>query len=380
MGAVEHLKTFCCLGLPPECALPGLQSLLHDIVPHGWSHIFLCEPDATVGACYSDNPASTAIFRERLCHFADDPTAPLALWNSSFRAVGIGWTLHRQGRGWLDNGWYRELEAPLDSCWMLDAMIGDCGQTIAGFVLRRPRGAAPFTADDVDKLDRLRPWLAHALRRTRRNHPGIVDPPTSSMSGATVRSGQMIVTPEGRLVLQSPGIEFLLRALAGEPADYTHRPCRRAELPAPVRKLVECLVAGSDASRDDPPGLRLPSAFGTMMLEAKWLVPAGCAPEDVAADPEGCMIAVTIELHEHAVAYAARVLRESGATPAQVKVGIQLALGRSKTSIAQDLGLQVSSVADQTKKLYQRLEIHSAAELGMKLWLTPDRDPAALPV
>lgn len=374
MGAAEHLKTFCCLGLPPESALPGLQSLLHDIVPHAWSHVFLCEPDATVGACVSDNPASSAIFRERLWQFTEDPTAPLALWDPAFRAVGIGWTLHRQGRGWLDNAWYRELEAPLDSCWMLDAMIGDCGQTIAGFVLRRHRTARPFTSDDVEKLDRIRPWLGHALRRTRRNQPSFAESSIFSMAGAPVRSGQIIITTGGRLVLQTPGIEFLLRILAGEPADYTHRQPQRDKVPGPIRKLAECLVAAADGTCNDPPRRRIPCAFGVVALEAKWLVPAGSVPEDLAEDPRGCLIAVTVELREHAVAYAARLLRESGATPAQVKVGIQLALGRSKTTIAQDLGLQASSVADQTKKLYQRLDIHSAAELGTRLWLAPDRD------
>jgi DNA-binding CsgD family transcriptional regulator len=380
MGALEHLKTFCCLGLPPESALPGLQSLLHEIVPHGWSHIFLCEPDATVGACYSDNPASTAIFRERLWQFASDPSAPLALWEPAFRAVGIGWTLHRQGRGWFDNAWYRELEAPLDSCWMLDAMIGDGGQTIAGVVLRRPRRAPPFTSDDVETLDRLRPWLGHALRPRRRNHPGVADPPIVSMPGAKVRTGHMIITTEGHLVLQTPGIEFLLRALAGEPADYTHRRHERDGLPAPVRRLAESLVGSAVGSRSEPPRLCVPCAFGTIVLEAKWLDPAGSVPEVVAEDPRGCLVAVAIELHEHAVAYAARILRASGATPAQVKVGVQLAMGRPKNIIARDLGLQESSVADQTKKLYQRLDIHSAAELGLKLWLATDRRATPLPV
>jgi len=375
MGAVEHLKTFCCLGLPPESALPGLQSLLHEIVPHGWSHVFLCEPDATVGACVSDNPASSALFRERLWQFVEDPTAPMALWDPAFRAVGIGWTLHRQGRGWFDNAWYREIEAPLDSCWLLDAMIGDFGQTIGGVVLRRPRSARPFTSDDVERLDRLRPWLAHALRRTRRNHPGLADASTLSSPGALVRSGQMIITAGGKLALQTPGIELLLRILAGEPADNTHRRPPRDSVPPSVQKLAESLVAAAVGTHGDPPRMRIPSAFGVLALEAKWLVPAGSVPVDLAADPRGCLIAVSIELREHAVAYAARMLRESGATPAQVKVGVQLALGRSKTMIAEDLGLQASSVADQTKKLYQRLDIHSAAELGLKLWLAPDRDP-----
>jgi hypothetical protein len=95
------------------------------------------------------------------------------------------------------------------------------------------------------------------------------------------------------------------------------------------------------------------NAYGVVTLEAKWLVPKGAIPEDIAKDPKSCLISVTIELREHPVAHAARVVRESGATPTQVKVGIQLALGKTKPVIADELGIKLSSVADQAKRLYQ---------------------------
>jgi DNA-binding CsgD family transcriptional regulator len=66
---------------------------------------------------------------------------------------------------------------------------------------------------------------------------------------------------------------------------------------------------------------------------------------------------------------AARALRESGATPTQVKVGVQLALGKTKPIIADELGVQLSSVADLTRRLYQTLDVHNSAELGTKIWL-----------
>jgi DNA-binding CsgD family transcriptional regulator len=92
-------------------------------------------------------------------------------------------------------------------------------------------------------------------------------------------------------------------------------------------------------------------------------------PIDVATDPKSCLIAVTIELHEHPIARAARVLRESGVTPAQVMVGVQLALGKIKPAIADHLGIKISSVRDSTEKIYQTLDVHNAAELGTKIWL-----------
>jgi len=116
MGVAEHLKTLCCLGLPPESATIAVSSLLHELLPHGWSRIALLEPDATIGSCYPENPAAATIFRERMWRFIDDPLSPASLWKSAFRANAIGWTLPLQGKDWLDSGWYREIEAPLDSC------------------------------------------------------------------------------------------------------------------------------------------------------------------------------------------------------------------------------------------------------------------------
>src|SRR5262249_43371134 len=165
MGAVEHLKTLCCLGLPAESAMIAVTPLLHEIIPHGATRTILFEPDATVGSAYTENPETVATWQANAWRFVNDPTSPMSLWMSGFRGGGIGWTLHLQGRGWLDSGWYRDVEAPLDSCWILDATIVDAGRTIAGTHLTRPRGARPFTVDDVQRLDRLRPWLAHAFRR-----------------------------------------------------------------------------------------------------------------------------------------------------------------------------------------------------------------------
>ena len=159
MGAVEHLKALCCLGLPPESAMVAVVPVLHEIIPHGGSRLALVAPDATITTGYSENPESGALFRERLWRFMDDPSSLMSLWVPGVRAVAIGWAVPRQGGDYLQSGYYREIEAPLDSCWFLDAMIGDGGRTIGFVHLMRPRRARPFTADDVRRLDRLRPWL-----------------------------------------------------------------------------------------------------------------------------------------------------------------------------------------------------------------------------
>jgi hypothetical protein len=165
----------------------------------------------------------------------------------------------------------------------------------------------------------------------------------------------------------------LLRILAREPGNYSHDVLIRDRLPSPVLKLLLQIASAANGTLSTPPRRHISTTYGVVTIEAKWLVPVGAIPADVVRDPKNCLIAVTIELREHAVAHAARTLRESGVTPAQVKVGIKLALGKTKPVIADELGLQLSSVADLTKKLYQNLDIHNSAELGAKIWLNQTR-------
>jgi hypothetical protein len=179
----------------------------------------------------------------------------------------------------------------------------------------------------------------------------------------------MIMTLGGRIVFQTDGLELWLRILAGEPANYTQHLPPRDKLPASILELHRRIVGAANGASHTPPRRQISTAYGVLTLEAKWLVPAGTMPEDVAKDPKSCLIAVTIELREHAVAHAARILRDSGASPAQVKVGIGLALGKTKPMIAEELGIKLSSVASLTKKLYQALDVHDSAELGTNIWL-----------
>jgi DNA-binding CsgD family transcriptional regulator len=255
-------------------------------------------------------------------------------------------------------------------------MIGDGGQSSSHISLTRPRSARPFTVDDLQRLDRLRPWLAYAFRRRPTDNQILEDEAPISTAGPTLLNGQLILTAEAELVYQSGGIDFLLLILAGEPGNYTRYVPVRDRLPAPVLKLVRQITGAASGTSNTPPRVQVSTAFGVLTLEAKWLVPAGTLPADAARDPKSCLISAMIELREHPIAHAARVLRESGATPAQTKVGIHLAFGKPKPIIADELGIQLSSVADHSKKLYQTLDVHNSTELGMKIWLDQKQDEA----
>ncbi len=190
-------------------------------------------------------------------------------------------------------------------------------------------------------------------------------------------SGQLILTPDTNIVYQTRGIEQLFRIIETRPADLTRYSPVRDSLPAPILSLVKLLNGSANGESRTPPRKQISSAYGVITLEAKWLVPADALPADIARDPNGCPTAVTIEPGQPPAAHAARILRESGATPAQLKVGLQFALGKTKRAIADELGIKPTTVVDLTRKLYQTLDIHNSAELGTRIWLGLQQDAAS---
>jgi DNA-binding CsgD family transcriptional regulator len=227
--------------------------------------------------------------------------------------------------------------------------------------------------DDVQRLDRLRPWLAHAFRRHQTGGMRLEDRDLMGTAGAPVLSGQIILTADTKILFQTPSVEALLRIIEGGSADLTRYIPVRDRLPGPILKLLKRLNGAVNGDSHAPPRMQISTAYGVVTLEGKWLTPTNTNPADVANDPKSCLVAVTIELRENAIALAARILRESGATPAQLKVGIQLALGKTKRAVADMLGTKLTSVADLTRKLYHTFGVHNAAELGAKIWLAGDR-------
>jgi DNA-binding CsgD family transcriptional regulator len=227
----------------------------------------------------------------------------------------------------------------------------------------RPCRAPPFTADDVQRLDRLRPWLAHAFRRAPLGGERAEDQDPLGAAGARVASSEMILTSDGKVVFQTNSVEYLLnRVLAGEPGNYTHHMPVGERLPTPVEMLIRRIVGAAKGSLGDPPRMETSNAYGVVTLEAKWLVPKGARYRQGSEELP--------YFGDDRTSRASRCARcESGATPTQVKVGIQLALGKTKPVIADELGIKLSSVADQAKRLYQTLDVHNSTELSIKIWL-----------
>jgi DNA-binding CsgD family transcriptional regulator len=364
--AIEHFKTLCCLGLPPRAAMVAIASGVRDVIPASWTRIGLYDENGAVTCGYAENGDFPALAVARYPHFMEnEPASIAALMLPAWRAAGVGWTLHRQNADYLHTGYYSEIERPVDACWLLDAFAHDGTRSIVGLTLSRPRTAKPFRSDDVVLLDSLRPWIAHACRE----RIAVDDVSVEQVAAGPLHKASVVFDASGQVLFRTAGATQLFMMLTGV-LEHIERNHGRSDIetPAIVHRVVRDLVGATSGDGSIPPRARVKTAWGTIALEAVWLAPTGASAADIVANRDGAQIAVNLELREHAIVHAARVLRLSGASPAQVRIGVLLAAGKSKPAIAHELGVKPSSVTDATRKLYGRLDVRNAAELGMRLW------------
>jgi DNA-binding CsgD family transcriptional regulator len=373
-NAVEHLKTLCCLGLPPESAMIALASAIREVIPAEWTRIGLHDHKLRPHIGYAEHPEFLPIFIDTFDQFMGDADSLLFGYNDNLRKNLVGSTLHRQGGAYLQSRYYNEFERRLDSCWLIEAAISDENRPIASLALSRHRSARPFSSKEAAELDAVRPWIAHALRdRVAQGSPigAVEDETPDCFAAAPLHRASAIFDKSGRVLFQSPGCDHLFCILDRRAKNWHLAGAVRPESLAPIRGVINSLVGAARGKGRRPPRANIPTAWGNVTIEASWLAPAGTPTREIAANPFDTPVLVSLELHEHAIAHAARILRRRGATPTQVRVGVLLAIGKSKPQIAEELGTKLSSVVDTTRRLYERLDLHNASELGLQLWLDP---------
>lgn len=369
MHSTQHFKTLCCLGLPPQAAMVSIAGALHEVVASEWNRVGLYDDAGRIGAGYAEHPGCVPLLMENLelFHGAD------RWWATEhpgwFNRNAVGDLLDdRFMESFRKSEIFDTVERPVGVHWMLDS-IQPLARGKLGVQLLRSRRDKPFTAEDAARLRAIRPWMAHALRETSpAPRPADGSPGRELTSPRPLHQATLVLDRQGRTLFRTEGAEYLLSILGGMERELKSTPFSRIEdLPGPLREVLRRLMRASRGQDGVPPTITVPTSWGTVSVEAGWLVPAHAPPEETGGDT---LINVSLALREHAAAFASRVLRASGATPAQVRVGVLLALGKGKPEIARELGVKSSSVEDAARKLYARLDVHSAAEFGALLWLT----------
>jgi DNA-binding CsgD family transcriptional regulator len=363
-----YFRAVCCLGLPRQAALIAIARALHEVIPSGWNRVGMLGPGGEMRGGFAENIEYMPLAMERWEALTREPRSIASMLVQALDACAVGLTLSAQNGAYLQSAYYREFERELDSCWLLDAIIrGE--ESMAGVTMTRPRSAKPFSEDDAARLDRLRPWIAHALRERHACANEDTDAGEPAYATAASIRAVAIVDRAGKIVCGTRGTNYLMYLCAGLANDTKVLAAPRARIAPPsVLKVVRRLQATASKTRTSPPRSTIETPWGRLVIEASWMISAADDPMESACDVGGSPVAVSLELQEHAAAHAMRALRSAGAPASQARIGTMLGLGRTKPEIAAELGLKVSSVTDAARKLYGRLDVHNAAQLSKMLW------------
>jgi DNA-binding CsgD family transcriptional regulator len=355
--AVAHFRQLCCLGLPQESLGPALLEALHHIVPSLHNRMVWCDEQRTLTAQYCEAPElylyGKLFFENYDGRLPDFPGTAFIL----SRPRGVGHYLPIVTTNRYFNGTYHnEIERPVGGHYFLDMAVADDGGNLAAIILTREAHAKPYTRHELDTLDNLIPYVAHAIRGSppRPNDNNGLGEGRSDLAllVADVDGGLLYATAKAQQWLS---MAFFASARAGEISRKLS-----AELPMPVKSLCQSLSALTAGHAAPTPSFTVRNAWGLFRFSAALLRSQNPAPSSP--------IAITIEHREHRTVTLMRHMWSLGLSTAQKQVCLTLMKGHStEAQIAQQLGISQTTVRDHLDKIYGKLDVHSREDLVRRL-------------
>lgn len=349
-AVIHHLRHIACLGLGDRLAIPLMIESLDRILPSSFINFMWLDEHEQPADMYlpTDVPAPLDIYLSPSDAFDVDSEPTVSNVLAMGRTVGgnESWN-HRPGfhRSVL----YNEICRPHRIGAGLDLVMRTNGRARGIlFVNREPQAGSAFRAGERHLLASLESYFLHAMKAS--DWDGRVDSEPEDF-------GLMTVDAVGTVLFASPTVPRLLRQF--DPALDWRRPQAMPEdIPLEILMLVRRLIAAERHRAGAPPSLTRRTAWGTIEIRVY--------PQADLAGAEGRgggrAFGVVIERRIPRDVPILRKLRALDLSPRQREIAYELAIGRQATDIRARLGLTLSTWRDYLKRIYERTEVHSAAE------------------
>lgn len=349
-AAIATLRELCGLGLAAEALIPALLEALHRVIPSACNLFDWVDAQGRIQRYYFEGPVDPAIARlyfEQFHNKLEAEAMPrfVDVVRGNATVLGAEQLNHRR---FFDSALYNEIWRPQRLHYHLEGLVRDGdGRALGSLVLYRERGERIFSAADEATLARLLPYVARALQRGAQAG--------RESEFAHCREAVVNLDAQGSIVHLSRHAFKLLLLAHGElsPASAA-RPPASEDFPT-LALLHRRLWHERDASRDARCTLRLANAWGQFAFDAERLAAVS------AAMPELTAIRIAHHLPRELLEF--HRLAASPLSPAQRKVSAMLLRGWPQTRIAAELGVSASTVIDHVRKIYRKLDLHSADEL-----------------
>jgi DNA-binding CsgD family transcriptional regulator len=354
--AIAYLRQLCCLGLGKELAVYEFLRAVRAVIPSDNNvftglkdpfildyHILGFDVAEVVNlpldlVAYFMNPER---MQKSAAWFSQQPilTNPAAVWGNNYYSTDC----------------YNLVWRPLDQHHMLYTPIFLQGKPIALLGLFRSKTQKPFSSADQDLILKLAPYLSHAIGAT-------VDKDIEyCVSG---KSGILIMNTAGSIIYQCQWAKHLLY-LASLPTLNVSE-CIKPNFANPNGELLqklkqvcrnlENIFKGKPAM---PPSWSFTNGHGRFIFSAHWLAETNQEP--------GGLVAIHIEQHEPQPLKLIRALQHFHLPPVQSEVALLIAEGYSNDEICKRLHVKLTTVKDNVRKIFVKLDIEKREALLPKL-------------
>jgi DNA-binding CsgD family transcriptional regulator len=349
---LARLRTLASMGLTAEVFIPALLEALHDIIPSDRNLFDWTDADGQLVRYYFEGTIDHEINQHYFEAFHNKREAEVM---PSFRDAVMGRAVVHSADA-LDrpefyrSALYNEIWRPQRLHTRTEAIVrGVRGEPLGSLVLYRGPGERKFTRAEEALLAQVVPYVARGLQA-----------PTAELAHEDYlprrgRPAIVCLDGQGALAHLSPeALKVLLLAHGGVTPDGAAR--------APLRDDFPTLTAiwqhhrRSAGLSQEQLSMTVDNAWGRFSFES-------CALKGL-GDGNRPMLHVTIQHHEPMEIALRRALDGLRLTPAQKEVCLLLRTGHSHAEIAGLLGVSASTVADHVRKIYARLDVHSAPELN----------------
>lgn len=349
---LSRLRALGQMGLAQELFIPALLEELHHVIPSARNLFDWADASGRLLHYYFEGPIDPAINERYFAEFHNRLEADvMPPFRESLRAAGsVRRASDLDNAAFYRSALYNEIWRPQHLHSRIEAVVRDRrGLALGSLVLYRGPHDRSFTPLDEALLAQALPYIARGLE-------------LGSAAGEEVefslrhgRSATLLLGADGEIEsLSSDALKLLLLAHGGVTPEAASRRPRREDFASltTLCSQLDC-AAGSGTTRSARLAVR--NAWGRFVFEASPLRPVGRRAQT--------SICVTITHQEARALALRRVVRRLGLTPAQERVCLLLHQGRAPAEIACEIGVAASTVADHVRKIYARLDVHSAREL-----------------
>ncbi len=352
---MASLQALAAMGLPAGVLVPALLEALHGVVPSSRNLFDWADPDGRLLRYFIEGPIDAAVARLYFDEFHNrrEAEAMPRFDSLALAPQGVRGPQDLAHERFYGSDLYRAIWRPQGLHARLEAVLrGRGGLLLGSLVLYRGPQDAPFSAAEAARLAGCVPLLATAIERAARM------PPAAERQVASPEPAEtLLLALDGRINHASAGAHrLLLMADGGASREALSRP-----LPQLAGGLLALLLArlrerGAAPAIGPPLTVTLATPAGIVTAQGTVL-----APQQPGSEP---LVQVSLRRLEPQRVALERALRGLPLTPGQMAVCRELLLrGGTQAEIGTRLGVATATVIDHLRKVYDTLDLASAAEL-----------------